>query len=58
VLRLLAAAEGNHSLFAPSFAWLAKRTACERTEKFRPAKAGEFPYGTYQTLASPMWLGA
>jgi hypothetical protein len=29
-----------------------------RTEKFHPAEAGEFTYGTYQTFALPMWLGA
>ena len=28
------------------------------TEEFQPAKAGEFPYGAYQTFASQMRLGA
>jgi hypothetical protein len=35
-----------------------KTDSSERTEKFHPAKAGEFPYGTYQTFAAQMWLGA
>ncbi|HVI40442.1 MAG TPA: U32 family peptidase, partial [Anaerovoracaceae bacterium] len=40
-----------YCIFAPSSAWPGKTDSSERTEKFQPAKAGEFPYGTYQTFA-------
>jgi hypothetical protein len=44
--------------FCPKLAWIGKTDSSERTEKFHPAKAGEFPYGTYQTFAMQIWLGA
>jgi len=45
-------------LFSAALAAVEKRTAGSERKNSKPAKAGEFPYGTYQTFALQMWLGA
>ena len=44
--------------FCPKLCLAGKTDSSEQAEKFQPAEAGEFPYGTYHPFALQMRLGA